>query len=297
MRSDRRKLVPSAQADEQLQVSLTACSLRAGWRSVLLRAYRDPPPAGEFTTLPTADHQIVLVTGGACDMEERRRGHWLKVHCEVGNIAMLAPGHQSNLRRLGRDSYSMLKLHLPGSTIRRVLEDLSERDAGRMEMLDTLTSVDPVIQHVMLGLAGALSDGAPDLYAEAAADLLAAHLLVRDAGCPKPRPATREDLRMGRVEAFIRANLGESLSLDAMAQEAGLSRFHFTRVFTRAYGETPVKHLTRLRMEEARHLLTRSLESVTEVALRCGYDNPAHFASAFRRIVGVSPSTYRRAIR
>src|ERR1700690_1272521 len=96
-----KHLVHSMNADEHLQTSLTACSLRSGWRSLLLRAYRDPPSAEEFTTQPIADHQIVLVTSGACDMEERYRGGWLSAHCGIGNVAMLAPGHQATLRRRG----------------------------------------------------------------------------------------------------------------------------------------------------------------------------------------------------
>jgi hypothetical protein len=59
------------------------------------------------------------------------------------------------------------------------------------------------------------------------------------------------------------------------------------------YGETPLRRLTRFRMAEARRLLVRNTESVTEVGLRCGYGSPSHFAAEFRRHVGVSPTAYR----
>ncbi len=290
-------LIPSLNAHEHLPASMTQCSWRVGWRSLLLRGYRDPPCVEEFTTPPTADHLIVLVTSGACDIEERCRGDWLSAHYEAGNIGMTAPGHEATLRWRGNTSHSTLQLHLPAATIRRVLEELSDVDPHRFEMPEVLSSVDPVIEHVLLGLEEALQAGAPDLYAEAAGDLLAAHLLVRHAGCPAPRRAKREDVRLRRVDAFMRESLGASVSLDAMAREAGLSRFHFLRLFKQAYGETPFTRLTRLRMEEAQRRLARGSESVTEVALSCGYDSPAHFASAFRRMVGVSPSAYRRGSR
>jgi AraC family transcriptional regulator len=93
----------------------------------------------------------------------------------------------------------------------------------------------------------------------------------------------------------MRENLDAPLSLTAMAAEAAISRFHLLRMFKQAYGETPFKRLTRLRMEEAQRRLRQGHESVTEIAFACGYENPAHFASAFRRSVGVAPSSYRRA--
>jgi AraC family transcriptional regulator len=67
------------------------------------------------------------------------------------------------------------------------------------------------------------------------------------------------------------------------------------RLFKQAHGETPFRRLTRLRMEEAQRRLRRGRESVTEITFECGYENPAHFASAFRRLVGVTPSRYRQA--
>jgi AraC family transcriptional regulator len=60
-------------AHKHLTASMTACSWTAGWRSVLLRSYLDPPSVDEFTTPATADHLIVLVTGGKCDIEARYR--------------------------------------------------------------------------------------------------------------------------------------------------------------------------------------------------------------------------------
>ncbi len=82
-----------------------------------------------------------------------------------------------------------------------------------------------------------------------------------------------------------------------LAREAGVSRFHLLRIFKRAYGETPFKRLTRLRMEAARTRLARSRETITQIGLSCGYGNPTHFAAAFRRAVGAAPSAYRRTLR
>ena len=287
-------LIPSLNAYQHLQGSMTACSWRAGWRSLLLRAYDDPAIVEEFTTPPTADHLIVLVTEGSCDIEGRYRGRWYSARYQAGSLGMTAPGQDASLRWRGEERHRNLQLHLPAATIRAATEDLSDRDPGLLEMPNKLISEDPLIKTVMLALSDALADGVPDLYAETAADLLTVHLLVRHAKLPAPRAAKREDLRLRRVDAFIRENLSTPLSLEAIAREARFSRFHLLRLFKQAYGETPFRRLSRLRMEEAQRRLRQGRESVTEIAFSCGYENPAHFASAFRRLVGVSPSRYRR---
>jgi len=290
-------IIPSLNAHEYLQGEMTACSWRAGWRSLLVRAYRDPPSVEAFTVPATADQLIVLVTAGACDIEARYRGGWQRAHYEAGNIGMTAPGQDVVLRWRGNMAHDTIQLHLPAESIHGVLADLSHRDPCLVEMPNLLASVDPMIQQIMLGLEQALHEGVPDLYAETARELLAAHIVMRHAGFPAPRPVTREDPRLRRLDAFMRANLGASLSLRAMARQAALSRFHLLRLFKHTYGETPFKRLTRLRMEEAQRHLARGRESVTEIASLCGYENPAHFASAFRRMIGVSPTVYRRGAR
>jgi AraC family transcriptional regulator len=112
-----------------------------------------------------------------------------------------------------------------------------------------------------------------------------------------PPVPSREDLRLRRVEVLMRENLGNALSLEAMAREACMSRFHFLRMFKRAYGETPFKRLTRLRMEDAQRRLALGQETIQQIAFACGYENPAHFASAFRRTLGVAPKAYRKTVR
>jgi AraC family transcriptional regulator len=190
-------------------------------------------------------------------------------------------------------------LHLPAATLRDVAEEIAPTDHGRIDLQSSLQQVDPLIEQVLLSLRLAIARREPDLYAQAAAELLAAHVLLRHAA-HRPRrlhPPTREEARLRRADQFMHDNLCEPLTLDAIAAEAGVSRFTLLRLFKRAYRETPLKRLTRLRMEEAQRRLKDGRETITETAFACGYENPAHFATAFRRVVGVSPSEFRSAIR
>jgi AraC-like DNA-binding protein len=96
-----------------------------------------------------------------------------------------------------------------------------------------------------------------------------------------------------RARDLIDREYAEPLDLDAMAGEAGYSRFHFARAFTAAYGETPRTYLTRRRIERAKTLLRTANLSVTEICLLVGFSSLGSFSARFRQLVGRSPSAYR----
>jgi AraC-like DNA-binding protein len=96
-----------------------------------------------------------------------------------------------------------------------------------------------------------------------------------------------------RARDLIDRDYAEPLDLDAMAGEAGYSRFHFARAFRTAYGETPHAYLTRRRIERAKTLLRSANLSVTEICLLVGFSSLGSFSARFRQLVGQSPSEYR----
>ena len=146
----------------------------------------------------------------------------------------------------------------------------------------------------MTALSQGMAAGLPDLYAQTTAEMLSAHLLLHHCALGDSIPGPdRDDQRLRRVDDYLRANLHNPVSLEDLAAQVNLSRFHLLRLFKQKYGETPLKRLTRLRMDEAKRCLQQGTLSIGEIASRCGYENPAHFASAFRRIEGVAPTAYR----
>jgi AraC-like DNA-binding protein len=98
-----------------------------------------------------------------------------------------------------------------------------------------------------------------------------------------------------RARDLIDRDYAEPLDLDAMAREAGYSRFHFARGFADAYGETPRAYLTRRRIERAKTLLRTANLSVTEVCVLVGFSSLGSFSARFRELVGQAPSDYRDA--
>lgn len=98
-----------------------------------------------------------------------------------------------------------------------------------------------------------------------------------------------------RVKDFVRANIDQQISLDALATAAGLSKRHFIRAFQESMQMTPHKYVVALRIDLAKELLLKSKDSVNTIAFRCGYPNAQHFATSFRREVGTTPSLFRAA--
>ena len=112
---------------------------------------------------------------------------------------------------------------------------------------------------------------------------------------PTQRPTTIR-LRTSLFEEateIVDAEYGSDLSLDEIARRVASSRRQLQRAYAEIGGTTFRDHLTRVRMDKAAELLATRGMTVREVAHRVGYRQPAQFAKAFRRHLGVAPSDYR----
>lgn len=137
------------------------------------------------------------------------------------------------------------------------------------------------------------------LLVEGLSRALAVHLRRLDGTAP-PAAAGRihiSPLRLRRVTSFIDDHLAADFGLAELAEVAGLSPFHFTRVFKRATGLTPWAFVRQRRLELARQLLATSELPIATVAARCGYASLGRFSTSFGRFSGLSPGRYRREVR
>lgn len=104
--------------------------------------------------------------------------------------------------------------------------------------------------------------------------------------------AQRRPLR--DVQQWITENPAADLSVDALANRAGLSPRHFARAFRDEVGMTPGRYVDRVRLEAARRSLEDTVDGVAQVSRRCGYGTPEAMRRAFLRALGASPAEYRR---
>jgi AraC-like DNA-binding protein len=114
------------------------------------------------------------------------------------------------------------------------------------------------------------------------------------AACDAP---ARDRARAVEVAEWLAAHAHESIDLSAAAARAGLSEFHFLRVFGRVLGVTPHQYLVRARLRRAARLLADEQRSVTEVALEAGFADLSNFVRTFHRAAGAAPRAFRRAAR
>lgn len=100
-------------------------------------------------------------------------------------------------------------------------------------------------------------------------------------------------IALRRVHDHIDRHYADPLCLAELAALVGMSKFHLIRTFRTAYGETPMRYLSRRRIERAQDLLRTANLTVTEVCMLVGFTSLGSFSSRFRALVGESPLAYR----
>lgn len=139
-------------------------------------------------------------------------------------------------------------------------------------------------------------------YGRGVANSLARQLLVsphRDGGqaqfISQPVPQGAGDQRLGQLMDWLRANLGQPLSIDQVAARLAMSRRSFTRHFKQMTGSTFGKWLTNERIKAVQLQLETTHHSIEKIAYSCGFGTSLSLRQHFSSIVGVSPTTYRKA--
>ncbi len=119
---------------------------------------------------------------------------------------------------------------------------------------------------------------------------------VRRSTVTRTRHALAEH-RLRRVLQYMVEHVEDDIGLDDLAAVAGLSVFHFTRMFATAMGAPPHRYLGQLRLERAKTLLSLGRLSLAEIGLACCFSSQSNFSRAFRRATGTSPLAYRNEVK
>jgi AraC family transcriptional regulator len=137
------------------------------------------------------------------------------------------------------------------------------------------------------------------LFAETLVTQIAIKLLWNYSSLPRQAQTPLEKLadpRLVRVIEYLHASFGEEISLDGLAQVAGLSPNYFLHAFKQTTGQTPHRYLTELRIAKARELLEDPHRSIVEVSLAVGFSSQSHFTTVFRRFMKTTPAAYREEV-
>lgn len=182
-------------------------------------------------------------------------------------------------------------------------EDVVAAVPGVRKAVFAMPSLPPTasLLPVTAALETARDVGKPALE-ETALDL--AGFVLRLAGgldASRGKSSARDERRISeatrRIEKTAHEGEEDRLTLSLLAEEAGMSRYHFLRTFRGLMGMTPYQYILRIRMNRAAVRLRTSNESISSVALEAGFNDLSTFNRRFRRLMGVTPGTYRKDVR
>ena len=195
-----------------------------------------------------------------------------------------------------------LRVRLSPVALDATAADVIGGRAGPMALTPCEMAGDPIVERILLGLLDEAQSSGPggQLCMESLEQLLHVQLLRRYARADPAAVVQGTSLsarQVRRVVEFIEARLEEPLTLNDLARAAGVSRSRLACGFRRSTGHTPHAYLVWQRIGRAQAALISGDETILAIAVRCGFESASHFAATFRRIVGITPSDFRKRSR
>lgn len=99
---------------------------------------------------------------------------------------------------------------------------------------------------------------------------------------------------VSRLRQYMQTHIGDKLTLDVLASEAGLTKFHLIRKYKLETGSTPIEELRKLRLEKARELVEETLLPLKVIAMEVGFSDEYHLSHLFKKYWGRAPSELRK---
>lgn len=229
---------------------------------------------------------IVWILSGSAVVEERPPGgEWLANRVVAGDFFLTTATTPTEMRWNAEPGTPFIVMHVYIGVA--MMQDTALREVSG-ERDETLSAL---LEHIRAELAEQHPPSGP--FIQGIAQALAVHLARTYKIDAQRQRGGLQAFKLHRVFEAMRQQLAQPFDLATFADLAELSEFHFSRVFKQSTGLSPSHYFIRLRMEEARRLLTETDDAIINIGLAVGYGSPSHFASVFRKHTGVPPSTYR----
>ena len=200
-----------------------------------------------------------------------------------------------------RGAIDFVHLYVCPTRLDRTIHHAFDREPRSIQLQDRLGLSDELLQRLILTMVEDLAaeERPSKLYFETLFDAAVLRVIRLATNASETSCGARQALapvKLRRVKNFIEAHLHEELDLQALADVAGLSRFHFSRAFQQTTGFSPYLFVTRTRIEQAKVALAETNTSIAAIARDHGYNSAAQFSSAFRKVTGVSPRAWRNEL-
>ena len=266
----------------------------SGWSDVTLQHFKNSLNTRIF---PAALwHRFSLHLSGPMLFETKCEGRHVKHWSDSGQSGLRPAGVPVVRSQIGKPEF--IVVHIAPRLVDDIVIQAFDRDPACVSLIERFGIRDPTLDklgQLLLAEAESCPCGTRLM-----AEMLANALVTQLVRCHSTlAPEARRQLaglpsgRLRRVIEHMHEFMDQDLSLARLAAVAGLGPTQFARAFRVATGESPHRYLIGLRIEKARELLEQTEQKVVEVGLNCGFEQPAHFATAFRKVTGLSPRAWR----
>jgi AraC family transcriptional regulator len=285
------RYIERARRDADADIDLDVLKRRS-WPGVAAEFVRFTSPSEHEFALKRSVHCLALLNIYRTDGETALSGHPRSYKKDLRNKMTFFPSGSeiTGWSRIPKSSSTMV-----------VYFNGHPQDAQRCDLsllAPMLEFEDPMLRSTMTQFQALLHDPTLDTpgYAETLGILLAfetgrVHSQSTDAKPPQGGLTPRQ-VRL--VIEYLESRMTDKTSISEMSALVDLSRFHFIRAFKKTVGMPPHQFVVHRRIERARELLTEPDLSVSEVATRTGFNSATQFTRSFRRIVGTTPTVFRR---
>lgn len=253
--------------------------LQCNWRTPWIKS---------FEVRPHEDLVLAFHREGVCDVRALEGDTPSAHHSLPGQVTLLPPAHFSRFNVEGEVSFATL--HIPRDRVRPV----AKRHAlGTQDPDFRFAFKDAFVGACIEAIVGEIESAGPksEEFIHSVTDSLIVHLMRATARSDAP-PRPRLSRSVERCLHLIASNLAAGLSLEELAEEAGVSRSHFARRFRAEIGVSPHRYQSQLRVERARQM-RESRVGLVDIAMELGFCSQSHFTQVFRSLAGVTPHRFR----
>lgn len=223
-------------------------------------------------------------------------GPMVEVATEAHRTGLVPPGMA--MRIIQDTPLEYLVIRVAPERFNRIAGSTAKGWSGLQEVFKTvdpaLTALCTEMRRCMIAEPLGMGDYLDALTDALATRLVSAHLAERSDNPEGPEMLSPAMAR--RLAQVVEDRLDGPIRVSDLAEEAGLSRAHFSRAFTRSFAAPPRDYILSRRIARARTMLTDTDLSASQIAMRCGFANPSHLTTSFRQEIGLTPTAYRRAL-
>jgi AraC family transcriptional regulator len=294
--STRRVLVNEIKNGRErplIKASPVRSSSDMGFKGFLLERHR----LDEHENIDIASRQTVIALhlSAPIKVEIRDEARFRERIFSPGDIIILPAGVPHSCRFKGDAEFMLMSLD--PDLLSRATRAATERE--ELELRLNWGFRDPLIRETFASLGSVCEEGrvTDRVYGESLVNSLAMHLArncrqLNGHFGTSSRGLSRRQLE--QVMDFIHNTPYAAISLQAMADAAGLSPFHFSRMFKIATGTSPHQYVLRRRVDVGAEMLLSREDSIASIALELGFADQSHFTMHFKRVHGIGPAAYRR---